>query len=279
MTQLKRQVSTPVNTDCDSQQTGSVNCSVVSAPSASSSSNRDRSGCLSLKFCLFSCIDDPESSVKGNKGTPSPTRDINIKTVQVLTTPTIREEQCFDYSHPLQSCVITDESHMASQERASIIASHTSANSCVQCAIPEQCVIFNDLTSVENSVLRNPHGSVTTSSKGNGFYMQDIDLICTIADAYDLGGDSDTYSFISNCLYNNNLPKGSTRSLQRRNQHRRFPLNKAATLGSDQLYPDSISSLRPPLQSAKTPKKQVRRQSVAATSNVYTNNKGEPLIL
>lgn len=75
----------------------------------------------------------------------------------------------------------------------------------------------------------------TLSSNTNT--IPNMDLICSIADTYDLPSDSDTYSYISNCLLNQvSFDSSADRRL------RRSHASLSSTIGNDQIYPDHPTS-------------------------------------
>ncbi|KAF6036927.1 hypothetical protein EB796_004771 [Bugula neritina] len=117
--------------------------------------------------------------------------------------------------------------------------------------------------------------AIPAASDSGKLYMNDLDLLYTIAETYNLGGEPDTLSYISNCL------QSKKTWMARRHTHHSSQLfsDTAGMLESDQLYPDSIQPSKTSLKDKSKLKKVSRRQSVAASGNVYITDKGRPLIL
>lgn len=72
------------------------------------------------------------------------------------------------------------------------------------------------------------HTAVTTPN---------MDLICSIADTYDLPSDSDTYSYISNCLMQKSFDSGGG-TVESRKRMRRSQNSLCSPIPSDQVYPE-----------------------------------------
>lgn len=224
--------------------------------------------------------------MQAKQGTPVADRDLNIKTVQVLTTPSIVRPECYKYAYDVNQCKSVDDYERARTVKPLVVTSAT-AQDCDTVMKAETQLVDNQ--SVEAVDFSDVH--VARRQCTGAVIHEDLDLICNIADAYDLGGDSDTFSFISNCLYNTGSKakhksnQGSTLSLQRRKRFSKTSFSQSSMLGSDQLYPDSAASKKP-LHQSKGNRKYKRRQSVntdstttANLSNVYVNDDGNPIIL
>lgn len=226
--------------------------------------------------------------MKAMQGTPIGDRDMtvispigdrdmgvmSVKTVDVLTLPALVEQKC-QHSNLSPPSLVTHNTvnkpsdeilHMANSVTPSIIVTHATANECANNIQKAESGIVDNLDRPQQVAADYTEPPLSHSDK---LYMNDIDLLCSIADTYDLGEDSDTFSYISNCLHSR-----STWSLQRRIHRADQTLGQSATLGSDQLYPDSMLK-----NSRSKHKKHRRRQSVATTASVYMNNRGKPLII
>lgn len=112
-------------------------------------------------------------------------------------------------------------------------------------------------------------------SHSDDVYLNDIELLCTIADTYELGGDSDTLSYISNCLHNTKpWPLYKQTSYVTSQQ----AASQTSMLESDQLYPESNLSHKP-YKTKSRKQRHKRSDTTNASSNVYVTAKGNPLII
>ena len=78
---------------------------------------------------------------------------------------------------------------------------------------------------------------ITSTLGSHSNTIPNMDLICSIADTYELPSDSDTYSYISNCLLNQ-LSFDSSADRRLRRSH----ASLSSTIGNDQVYPDHPTS-------------------------------------
>lgn len=263
-----------INTECDSQQTTSANYSVGSTASTTLAS--DKSSFLStLRMSVFACCDTSNYSLKAKEGTPSSSRDMSMKTMDVMMSPVVVEQQCQTYSYEPNSCRSIDDYVSVQSIQPTLVTSHAIASDCANVARASQVVIR------DHEIVDIPLATQSKNAQSQGssdIVLDDIDLICSIADTYDLGEDSDTFSFISNFLYNNHglgsilsAPKGSRFSAVSLD-------NTTTTLSSDQLYPDSMSKQPMKSKYVRHHHKQ-KKSTVRVKSSLCTNQGGNPLIL
>lgn len=273
---LKKKIAKDITTDSDSHQTSSANYSLSSTATTALTPNKSYLS-SSVNCCALFCFENTNRSMKATQGTPIEDRDLSVmsvKTVDVLTMPAMQEQQCH-HSYLSPASLISQDVcgketqenlHIAMPVTPIITVTHATANMCANNMHQAEQAVVDHSSLQENARVEKVNPALSISEN---IYMNDMDLLCSIANTYDLGGDSDTLSYISNCLHSK-----SSWSLQRRTKRSQQTLGQSATLGSDQLYPDSM------LKSSYTkPKKQRRRQSVATSANVYVNDRGTPLII
>lgn len=232
---------------------------------------------------VFVCCDTTNYSVKAKQGTPSPAREMAMKTadvmmspadvmmspVDVMMSPVVVEQQCHAYSFEPNQCRSVDD-YMTAQP--TLIASHATTSDCANTVQARRHV-------VGDGEAANPSTSTKlkyVQSEASDVVLDDIDLICSIADTYDLGEDSDTFSFISNFLYSNH-GLGSVLSAQKSNRFSAISLDQATTLSSDQLYPDSVS--KQPTKTKYIKRHKQKRTIVSTKVSSYTNSKGSSRVL
>lgn len=86
-------------------------------------------------------------------------------------------------------------------------------------------------------------GSLMSQSAHQDYAITgDLDLICSIAGTYNLPSDSDTYSYISNCLRKSNSSTTLDRPRRRRRRSKHAARSQCSTLASDQMYPERVMS-------------------------------------
>ena len=239
-----------MSTDCESH---SANFSLTSTITPTL---RHSSSLCFIFSCLADCCHSSDQSLKAQNGSSVSPRDISIstlKTADILTMPAL-QEQC--HNPHIQIGV---DHHSARMTSSSIAATKVTHSEPVSVRISD--------------VGQQTEGPRVKDEDANSenIYLNDLDLLCSIADTYDLGADTEAFSYVSNCLHN-----VRSRSLQRTTFDRSNSSRKSATLGSDQLYPEAMSGFN---DCRSKGKKEKRRQSLATIANVYMNEKGNPLIL
>ncbi|XP_067937604.1 gamma-aminobutyric acid type B receptor subunit 2-like [Watersipora subatra] len=235
VTQLKKKV--PGSTSSDSGSQNYSFTSTVSPPTRASSSF----------CCVLPCFMSPGSnhSMRAAKGSPNAPNDISFS--QTVESPTVYQHHLSDRDITSRVLPIVTISH------AEPIDIEPSVERAEQHVVGEEQL--HSAERISSPVLAN----------SENIYLNDMELLSSIADTYQLGDDIDALSYISSCLNNS-----KSWSLPRR------PSDKSrlsVALGNDQLYPWSAATGSKP-----KPKKQRRRQSLA-TTNVYVNDKGHTLII
>lgn len=226
--------------------------------------------------CAFSrlaaCCDSSKQSVRAQHGTPISGRKLSstgsVHPVDMLSVPVARDS----YLSRLRINTSPDSNHASLSVLPGLTLSSVEPTDLYTTVNHAESTVCNnaELQSVDNVSVTQAN---VTAPNSDNMYLNDIDLLCSIAETYELGDDSDAISYLSNCLHNKSW------SLQRRPYKHEKSLSMSAALGSDQLYPDCAVTRRTNKPKAQ---KHRRRRSIAtstSTSNVYVNEKGKPLIV
>lgn len=205
-------------------------------------------------------------------------KDNQVKSADIITAPPISTERCHTYQCNINS-ISSDNFQRASP---GLVLSHAETGN-LPAAVEARSETNNVLLDVAE--LSSPIPLVDARDaapyhakmwQDNEIVLDDIDLICNIADTYDLGDNSDTYSYISNCLYSTNT-LSVTGSHKRKRRHSKSVVQASVSmLSNDQLYPESVSSS---LKVPTRPQRKHKRAVSVCQTNVYTNANGNPLII
>ena len=116
--------------------------------------------------------------------------------------------------------------------------SHHSTDNHTSCSISKPTVRTRRASvEIDCSSPMHTRPVVTSTLGSHSNTIPNMDLICSIADTYELPSDSDTYSYISNCLLNQ-LSFDSSADRRLRRSH----ASLSSTIGNDQVYPDHPTS-------------------------------------
>lgn len=261
MKHLKRKISNGnisiEERDVESQRTSSANYSVSSSLQPPQSF---------ITSCVGVCCYKSRNSTKAEQGSSvGECGDLSIATVDVLITPDATAR------------INTDVTGWATVLPTLTVTHASPANDCMRIAQAEQLTVEESMvergvvsTAEQHLTVGKPTVTNIVSPYPGQLYINDADFLCSIANTYDLGGDSDTLSYISNCLHGSSY-KASRRPVNRYSSH-----SGLAMLGSDQLYPDSMRGVT---VGYKRPTSRRRSLATSTASNVYVNYRGNPLII
>ena len=116
--------------------------------------------------------------------------------------------------------------------------SHHSTDNHTSCSASKPAVRTRRASAeIDRSSPMHTRPVVTPTLGSHSNTIPNMDLICSIADTYELPSDSDTYSYISNCLLNQ-LSFDSSADRRLRRSH----ASLSSTIGNDQVYPDHPTS-------------------------------------